>query len=133
MSISWHKTSKTQDFMNYWCFGSWFILLHQNTSIKSRKSGSISGKNGEILLRNSETQEFRNFGNLRCPLFEFLKFRIPVFLIILENHEKSKTRNLLTLIYPAELLQILEYEFSFDQKHELFFSKTNQLFYFWAR
>ena len=32
--------------------------------------------------KKSETQEFRNFGNLKCPLFEFLKFRNPEFLII---------------------------------------------------
>ena len=31
----------------------------------------------KFLLGKSETQEFRNSGNLRCPLFEFLKFRIP--------------------------------------------------------
>ena len=36
---------------------------------------------GTYVSKKSETQEFRNFGNLKCPLFEFLKFRIPDFLI----------------------------------------------------
>ena len=58
-----------------------FILLDSITWIKSRKSGNILGKNGKK-TEISETQEFRNFGNLMCPLFEFLKFRIPGFLLI---------------------------------------------------
>ena len=44
--------------------------------------GTSLGKLGKYVSKKSETQEFRNFGNLRCPLFEFLKFRIPDFLII---------------------------------------------------
>ena len=41
-----------------------------------------------------------------------------------ENDEKSKTRNLLTSILPPELLQNLEYEFSFDKKHESILCKN---------
>ena len=37
---------------------------------------------GKEISKNSELQKFRNFGNLRCPLFEFLKFRNPGFLVI---------------------------------------------------
>ena len=96
---------------------------------------------GKHFSKNSETQKFRNFGNLSLPIFEFLKFRNPGFLLIRNdestfwifeiqnswifdnynmiiwwNHEKSKTRNLLTSIFPAEFLEKLGYEFSFDQK-----------------
>ena len=76
---------------------------------------------GKYFSKNSKTQEFQNVGNLKCPLFEFLKFRIPEFLIIendefLKIDEKSKTRNLLGLILPAEFLEKLGYEFSFDKK-----------------
>ena len=39
--------------------------------------------------KKSETQEFQNFGNLMCPLFEFLKFRLPGFLLI-RNDEFMK-------------------------------------------
>ena len=34
---------------------------------------------GKHFSKNSELQNFRNFGNLSLPLFEFLKFWIPVF------------------------------------------------------
>ena len=75
--------------------------------------------------------------NLRiseCPevlctwLFDFWNFEIWRFedlkiwnfdnynMIIWWNHEKSKTRNLLTFIFPAEFLQKLEYGFGFDKK-----------------
>ena len=85
---------------------------------------------GKYLLKNSGTQEFRNSGHLKCPLFWIFEIQNSWLfdnwkLWILENHEKSKTRNLLTLISPAEFLEKLEYEFSFDQKYELIFVKTN--------
>ena len=126
MSISWHKTSKTQHFMNHWCFGSWkpaflhFIRPEYFNEIKKNQGTSLE-KMGKYFSRNSETQEFPNFGNLRCPPFwkiEILNSWIFANQkwLILENDEKSKTRNLLTLILPAESLQNLEYEFSFDQK-----------------
>ena len=85
--ISWRKTSKTQHFMNYWCFGLWKpVFLHfirpeyLNSSRKIREHPWK--KMGKRFLKNSETQEFRNFGNLSLPLFEFLKFRFPEFLLI---------------------------------------------------
>ena len=34
---------------------------------------------GKHFSKNSETQYFRNVGNLSLPVFEFLKFRIPEF------------------------------------------------------
>ena len=37
-------------------------------------------KNGKS--KSSETQEFRNLGNLSLPVFEILKFRNPGLLII---------------------------------------------------
>ena len=44
---------------------------------------------GKHFSKDSETQEFRNFGNLSLPFFEFLNFRIPGFLII-KNDEFLK-------------------------------------------
>ena len=92
--ISWHKTSKTQYFMNYWCFWFWKpVFLHffeQNIWIEWRKIREHPWeKMGKHFSKNSETQDFRNFGNLSLPVFEFLKFRIPVFLII-KNDEFLK-------------------------------------------
>ena len=85
--ISWHKTSKTQHFMNYWCFWSWKpVFLHfikQNYSKRSRKTQGASWET--YYLWKSENWNFRKFpnsGNLKCSLFGFLKFRIPEFLII---------------------------------------------------
>ena len=52
--------------------------------------GTPLEKMGKEISKNSELQKFRNFGNLRCPLFEFLKFRIPDFLII-RNDKILKT------------------------------------------
>ena len=42
-------------------------------------------KMGKYFSTKSETQELRNFGNLSLPICEFLKFRIPDFLIIRNN------------------------------------------------
>ena len=48
------------------------ILLDQNTSIKSRKNQETSlEKMGKLFLWKSETQEFQNFRNLRCPFLIF--------------------------------------------------------------
>ena len=59
-----------------------FILLHQNTWIKSRKNqGTSLEKMENVFSKKVETQEFRNSGNLNCPFFEFLKFRIPGFFV----------------------------------------------------
>ena len=102
--ISWQKTSKTQHFMNYWCFGPWkpvfvhFIRPEYFNKIKKNHGTSLE-KRGTF-FEKSETQEFRNSGNLKCPLFdfwkfwipdfEFMKFRIPDFLII-KNDEFLKS------------------------------------------
>ena len=64
-------------------------FLRQNDLKNQEKSGNIPGKNGKYFLRNYETQEFRNFGNLRCKIFAVLKFRIPEILII-KNDEFLK-------------------------------------------
>ena len=39
--------------------------------LNQEKSGNIPGTMGKPFSKNSETQEFRNFGNLRCPLLNF--------------------------------------------------------------
>ena len=63
-----------------------FILLDRFTWIKSRKNqGTSLGKMGKHLSTKSETQDFRNFGNLSLPFFEFLNLRIPEFLIIIND------------------------------------------------
>ena len=82
--ISWHKTSKTQHFMNYWCVWSWkpvFLHFIRPEYLKNQeKSGNALGKYGEKhVLRKVETQKIRNSGNLSCPILNFSKFRIPDF------------------------------------------------------
>ena len=68
-----------------------------------------------------------DFGNLRiwksqnfrkscAPNPSFVLLFLFYNMIILWNHEKSKMRNLLTLILPSEFLQKLGYEFLFDKK-----------------
>ena len=52
-----------------------------------KNQGTSLDKMGKHFPNNSGTQEFRNFGNLKCPLFEFLKFRNPGFLLI--RHDES--------------------------------------------
>ena len=44
---------------------------------------------GKHFSKKSETQEFRNFGNLSLPFFEFLKFRISE-IVIIKNDEFLK-------------------------------------------
>ena len=72
------------------------------------------------------TLKLKNFDFFETLGVHFLNFWNPEFLDfwylkwwILENHEKSQTRNLLTSSLPSEFLEKLGYEFSFDQKkHE---------------
>ena len=71
----------------------------------------------------SENWIFRFFEIPETLGVHFLHFWNSEFLFfdnwkwwILENDEKSKTRNLLTLILPAEFLEKFGSEFSFDQK-----------------
>ena len=74
-----------------------------------------------VYLRIWKSQNFRKscvpnlniFLNL--PFFPFLIFWFKN-MIIWWNDEKSKTRNFLRFISPAEFLQKLGYEFHFDQK-----------------
>ena len=96
--------------------------MHLNYIFKNPENqGTSPGTMGKHVLGKSESRKNRNSGNLRCP---FLNFGNSEFLDLkdhqkwwnLENHEKSKTRNLLTLILPVEFLQKLGYEFHFDQK-----------------
>ena len=66
---------------------------------------------GKHFSKKSETQEFRNFGNLKCPVFEFWKLRIPDFLI--ERNDKILNMNLVSI-----------------KKHESFFLKNKPTFVF---
>ena len=124
-SISWHKRSKTQHFMNYWCFGLWKpVFLHfirQEYFNKIKKNQGTSWEN--IIYGNMIIEIFEMFEISETLGVHFLNFWNSEFLIfdnynmiILWNHEKSKTRNFLRFILPAEFPQKLEYEFSFDQK-----------------
>ena len=112
-----------------------FILLDQNTSIESRKIREHPWKNGKYFSKISETQEFRNVGNLKCPLFEFLEFRIPEFLII-KNDEfmkcmKSRRRGISWDSFcHRNFLKSLDMNFISIKKHE---TKFPQFLYFRAR
>ena len=64
MSIPWHKTSKTQHFMNYWCFWFWkpgFLhFIRPEYSKRSRK------------IKENPWQIWENmfYGNLKLKTFE---------------------------------------------------------------
>ena len=80
-------------------------------------------------LSKSCVPDFFDFWNFEIWRFEDLKnwnFDNSIWWI-LENHEKSKTRNLLTFILPAEVPPKLGYKFSFDQKtwNEKVVNRTN--------
>ena len=61
--------------------------------LNQEKSGNIPGKNGKLFFsKKFETQKFQNFGNLSLPIFEFLKFRNPGFLLI-RNDESLEMMN----------------------------------------
>ena len=60
--------------------------------LNQESSGNIPGKMGKPFLEKSETQDFRNFGNLSLPFSEFLKFRNPGFLLI-RNDESLEMMN----------------------------------------
>ena len=64
------------------------IYYTELLELNQEKSGNIPGKNRKYFSTNSELQDFRNFGNLSCPLFEFLKFRNSGFLLI-RNDEST--------------------------------------------
>ena len=55
-----------------------FIRPEYLKQIKKNQGTSLD-KMGKHFSKKSESQEFRNFGNLSLPIFEFLKLRIPVF------------------------------------------------------
>ena len=65
------------------------FYLTELLELNQEKSGNIPAFFGKHFSKNSELQDFRNFGNLSLPLFDFLEFRIPGFLII-ENDEFLK-------------------------------------------
>ena len=65
------------------------FYLVELLELNQEKSGNIPGQKRGTNSKKSETQEFRNFGNLKCPFFEFLNFIIPEFLII-KNDEFLK-------------------------------------------
>ena len=82
---------------------------------------NVIGKYGFGISEIWESENLKISGkscvhNLKMCLYEPSSFFVFQNMIIWWNHEKSKTRNLLTLISPAEFLQKLGYEFSFDQK-----------------
>ena len=83
---------------------------------------------------------FRNFEILETLAFHFLNFlnfKIWIFdnkkWWILENDEKSKTRNLLTSNLPAEFWQTLGYEFHFFQKTWIHFRRERTNFSIFGR
>ena len=142
--ISWHKTSKTQHFMNYWCFWSWNrVFLHfiggpeDFKKIKKNKGASLE-KMGKHFSKNSETQYFRFFGNLSLPFFEFLeflKFRIPEFLII-KNDEflkimKSRRRGISWDSFCRRNFS-KSLHMNSIKKHETLFPKSEPTFLFWG-
>ena len=143
LPISWHKTPKTQHFINYWCFGLWKpVFLHfirQNYLNQIKKSqGTSLDEMGKHFSKKSETQEFRNFGNLRCPLFEFLKFGNPDFLIITlcQYYEMMKSRRRGISWHSfcrRNFLKSLDMNFISIKNMNWFSPNTNQLFYFRAR
>ena len=59
------------------------LVFLMNLLQKYKKNqGSSWGKYYLWKYENWSFRKFRNSGNLRCPLFEFLQFRIPGFLLI---------------------------------------------------
>ena len=64
------------------------FCLTELLELNQKKSGNVPGKIGKSFLKNYETQEFRFFGNLSLPIFDFLKFRNPGFLLI-RNDEST--------------------------------------------
>ena len=83
---------------------------------------------------------FRIFEILETLAFHFLNFGILIFcffdnyfMIIWWNHEKSKTRNVLQFILPAEFWQKLGYEFHFFQKTWIHFRRKRTNFSIFGR
>ena len=86
------------DFWNFEHFGNSWTYYWSNLGRRPRICGRYYTKllqkilesiwehhTTNIIYGNMRIENFRNFRNLenlRCPVFEFLKFRIPVFLII---------------------------------------------------
>ena len=111
---------------------SWIYLkdTRQNQGSSWEKYDLWKGENWNV-------RNFRNSGNLRCPLFEFLKFRIPDFLIIRNDEflkwwtvedEESPDINFAGGICWKAWIWI-----SFRSKGmKRFCGKANQLFYFQA-
>ena len=89
---------------------------------------------GNVFWRNLKLKNFEILETLAFHFLFFWDFRIPDFynynMIILCNDEKSKTRNFLRFIFPAEFLEKLGCEFSFDKKHETLFPKNEPTFLF---
>ena len=86
------------------------IWMSRNNIIFSKSNESLNLWIFETLkLWNFEIVNLWNFETWRCD-FWCLKMMNSW------NDEKSKTRNLLTLILPAEFLEKVGYEFSFDKK-----------------
>ena len=77
-----------------------------------------------------QTSRFFYFRNLRFVFVCFCFFFWSYDMIIWWNDEKSKMRNFLRFILPAEFLEKLGYEFSFEQKTWIDFSKKWTIFLF---
>ena len=90
--ISWHKTSKTQHFMNYWCFWSWKpVFLHFITQSYfkqiQKKSGSILGKIlsvGMWELKSSKISKFLKFRILRKMFSQKIQGCSLIFLDLIQ-------------------------------------------------
>ena len=109
---------------------SWIYL--KNT----RKYGNIFGKCGFWKSENLKISKFSEVLCTKLQDFFFLEtfgsfFFVFIFwfynLLIWGNDEESKMRNFLRFILPAEFLEKLGYEFSFDQKTWNTFSQKRRL------
>ena len=140
--ISWHKTSKTQHFMNYWCFGSWNpVFLHfikPEYLKKSRDPGNILGKYGKYFCGNLKLKKNEISEPLGVYVFEFLKFWI-LELLIIRNDKIWKSWKVEDEEWPCISFPLIKSTkawiwISFGSKNmKRKYGKTNQLFYFQVR
>ena len=81
------ENSRFHELLMFWALEARISSFYYTELIElnQENQGTSLEKMGKEISTKSETQEFRNFGNLRCPLFEFLKSRIPVFLLMRDD------------------------------------------------